>query len=573
MTESLQSRIYQQLEQRPNARALTFIAANGTFTWQSMREVCERAAALSATLADHGCKPGDICLLVLRSDEFCATALLATLFRGCIPLLIAPPILQDGRNSSLLGILNGILKRTDAHLVIGDPSLARHRAELEAAHPKSVFLFGQAILDISVAQWPSPATPSGSDTAALQLTSGTTGFPRVCRWQQKNVLAALDGMKQAMRIAEDDICLNWTPLYHDMGLVNNFFLALTNGIPLAMLNPVDFVKQPARWLRALHNTGATTTWSPNFGYAICAHRVQDREIEGIRLDRVRSFWNAAERIHLETVRAFYDRFAPFGVRRESLKMNFGCAENIGGATFTAVDESFIFERVDAQRLQKEGVAQPVPESGFDNAAMWVVGAGRPHDSLGIKIVDEYGDSLPDGQVGEILLDTPSRMTEYLGQPEETAKALLGKLLRTGDLGYLRNGELFWTGRSSERITIRGRKIDPSEFESVLLKVPDLRAGCFAAFGVEDKVYGTERIVLISEIREPVSKPFEAIANDIQERINCDLGVGVSDVLLVASGVLAKTSSGKRRHRHFRDLYLEGKIENLNKERDRPQNHC
>lgn len=561
MSESLQSRLHLQLERAPERRALAFIDAEGRFTWQSLKQVHERAGADSAALARAGCEAGDVCVLILPSDEFCARMVLAVLLRGGIPVLIAPPVLQEASNSSLMQIIQGILQRTRARFVIAHESLEKKRSALAGVHPGTHFFFGEKDFPAAEDRLP-PFMPAESDTAALQLTSGTTGFPRICRWQQKNVVAALDGMKQAMRLAESDVCLNWTPLYHDMGLVNNFFLCLTNGIPLAMLSPTDFVKQPARWLRGLHETGATVTWSPNFGYAITAQRVREQEIAGVRLEHVRAFWNAAERIHLETVLAFHDRFAPYGVRREALKMNFGCAENVGGATFTAADEVFVYEKVDAEKLQKEGIAQPVPESGYDKPALAVMGAGKPHPGLRIAIADEEGNFLPEGRVGEVLLHTPSRLTEYFGQPEETRQALRGEWLATGDLGYVRKGELFWTGRVRERIVIRGRKIDPSEFEGILLKVAGLRPGCFAAFGVDEARQGTQRIVLLAEVYEPATKPLHALAEEIQARVNQELGVPVSDVAFVPKGLLAKTSSGKRRHRHFRELYLENKIEYL-----------
>lgn len=140
------------------------------------------------------------------------------------------------------------------------------------------------------------------------------------------------------------------------------------------------------------------------------------------------------------------------------------------------------------------------------------------------------------------------------------------LVRTGDLGYLRHGELFWTGRVRERITIRGRKIDPSEFEGILLQIPELRPGCFAAFGVAESKLGTERLVVISEVQDSPAKTYDEIAAEIHERISQGLGVPLSDIVLVRKGMLTKTSSGKRRHRYFRELYLENKIEPLFKSR-------
>jgi acyl-CoA synthetase (AMP-forming)/AMP-acid ligase II len=154
------------------------------------------------------------------------------------------------------------------------------------------------------------------------------------------------------------------------------------------------------------------------------------------------------------------------------------------------------------------------------------------------------------------------MLGYLGDAEATRRALYGDWLRTGDLGYLHNGSLFWVGRVRERITVRGKKIDPSEFEPILFAISGLRAGCFAAFGVDERDQGTQRIVVVAEVREPLERDPKAISTEIREQSFRKLDVAVSEVVLVAPGTLAKTSSGKRRHRHFRRLYLENKLAGL-----------
>src|SRR5207249_519267 len=158
---------------------------------------------------------------------------------------------------------------------------------------------------------------------------------------------------------ERDVCFNWTPLYHDMGLVNNFLLCLHAGVPLALLGPTDFVKRPSLWLRGLSATGATLTWSPNFGFALAAQRIQDAELEGVHLEGVRAFWNAAERIHLNTMQSFLSRFQKVGVQPDALKTNFGCAENVGGATFSNPAGAYVVEHVDEELLHTKGLAEPV----------------------------------------------------------------------------------------------------------------------------------------------------------------------------------------------------------------------
>jgi acyl-CoA synthetase (AMP-forming)/AMP-acid ligase II len=342
-----------------------------------------------------------------------------------------------------------------------------------------------------------------------------------------------------------------------MGLVNNFLLCLAKGVPLMMQKPQDFVRRPALWLRGLAQTGATLTWSPNFGFAMTTERVRDEEISGVRLDGVRAFWNAAERIHLDTIEAFHRRFAPIGVRREALKTNLGCVENVGGATFSDPDGNFIVEHVDSQMLQAKRIAAPVSRDAVNAVA--IVGVGRPVPGMDVAIVSPSGRQLTDGHVGEIALRTPSRMLGYLGDAPATRRALRGDLLRTGDLGYVRGGEVFWVGRVRERITVRGKKLDPSDFEPVLLHIAGLRAGCFAAFGVDDREQGTERIVIVAEVRHQRARTEKEIAAEIREQVFRRLDVLVSEVVLVRPGTLAKTSSGKRRHRHFHRLYVEGKL--------------
>jgi acyl-CoA synthetase (AMP-forming)/AMP-acid ligase II len=405
-----------------------------------------------------------------------------------------------------------------------------------------------------------PVLPAETDVAAMQLTSGTTGFPRICVWRQHRVMAALDGMAEAMQVGAEDVYVNWTPLYHDMGLMNNFFLCLTRGIPLVMLSPFDFVKDPSVWLRAVHDTRATTTWSPNFGFALAAQRASDKKLEGVRLDHVRGFWNAAEKIHHHTLVEFEQRFRPYGLGADAVKTNFGCAENVGGATFTRLGEGYRVERVDAARLQNEQVAVEVGET-HTGPTVEFVGCGVPHPGIKLCVVDPEGVRLPDGTVGELALDTPSAMDGYLDDPESTADAFVGDLLKTGDLGYVRGGEFFWTGRSRERIAVRGRKLDPSDFEAPLLQVEGLREGAFAAFGLDDEETGTEKVVLVAEVRDEVDD-VEGLRGAVKRSVFERLGVGLDGLVLVEKGTLTKTSSGKRRHRHFKEMYLRGELESF-----------
>jgi acyl-CoA synthetase (AMP-forming)/AMP-acid ligase II len=559
---SLQARLNERFERDSDRHALAFYNAAGEYSWLSYGDVFQRAEHLASGMTEYGLGPGDVCVLVLNSDEFSAHAILATLLLGGIPLLVAPPVIQ-GANSSLRDIVHGVISRTQARLAIFDNSMLDMQEELVAGNPGTTVLFGQDALSAAAGKPIQRAQPVSSDIVGMQLTSGTTGFPKICVWKQHSMLAALDGMADAMHARRDDIYLNWTPLYHDMGLVNNFLLCLSRGIPLVMLKPHDFVKDPAIWLRAMADTGATITWAPNFGFALAAQRVRDEQIEGVRLDHVKGFWNAAERIHQETLVAFRERFEQFGLAPQALKTNFGCAENIGGATFSDPQGAYVVEYVDPHKLYEEGIAEPCKTQDATEVVP-IVGVGRAHPGMTIQILSEEGDPLPDGRVGKVALATPSRMEGYLEDPEESKRVLVGPLLLTGDLGYLRNGELFWVGRTQERITVRGRKIDPSDFERILLNVAGLRPGCFTAFGIDDPASGSQRVVLVSEVKPDCGRSTKEITEEIREKTFTTMGLSISDVVLVEPGTLIKTSSGKRRHRHFRELYLKDQLKSYTK---------
>ena len=556
MTLTLQGRFNAQVRRHPDRRALGFYTIDGETSWLTFGELDRLARASAGWLRDEGVRRGDVVVLALPSGRPCAVLILAVLTLGGIPLVIAPPAIQGG-SASLAETLLRIVRRTKARLVVADPSLEAASADLGRTVGLVRYLAPEA--DAPAGSPVQPFEPSADDIAAYQLTSGTTGFPRICVWKQRGVAAALDAMHAAMDLRDDDLCVNWTPLYHDMGLVNNFFLCLTTGIPLVLLSPLDFVRRPAIWLRALSDTKATQTWSPNFGFALAVERVRDAELAGVRLDAVRGFWNAAERIHAETIVGFQNRFRGYGVRPEVMKTNFGCAENVGGATFSDPHGTFVVERVRASALYERGVAElAVP--GDDVDVVTVVSAGRPSPGLRVVILGRNGKPLADGRVGEVALETPSRMLHYLHDTRSTAKALRGGLLKTGDLGYVRGEEFFWTGRVRERITIRGRKLDPSDFEPVLLDVDGLRRGCFVAFGVEDPERGTEGVVVAAELR--TENGAEHVAGEIRERVLRQLGIVLDDVVLVERGALTKTTSGKRRHRAYRQMYRDGTLDRM-----------
>lgn len=559
---TIQAAFKNTLEHRANRPAVGFADIRGEIAWLTTNEFHRESAGKAAWLRGIGFDPGDVAVLVTGDPRFAATTVCGVLQAGAVPLLVAPPAIQ-GVNSNLEAIVKCVVGRTRARLVLLPSEMESAASAIVERYPNTAAVLGGHGSDAQEPEDVSIVVPDADSTAALQLTSGTTGFPRVCVWRHPQVLAAVEGMASAMRLGEEDVHANWTPLYHDMGLVNNFLLCLIRGIPLVLINPLDFIRRPVVWLEVIHEARATMTWAPNFGYAVAAQRIREQETEGIRLDHVRGFWNAGEKVHAATFEEFHERFKRLGLRWESLKANFGCAENVGGATFTGMDEGIRVERVETAALHETRTANVAAES-YTGPTTRIVSTGTGHPSLTAHILDESGTELPDGSIGEVALQSPSRLVEFMGQPDESAQAIRGRYLLTGDLGYLRGKELFWVGRKRERINLAGVKHDPSDFEALLSGVAGLRKGCFVAFGVEDEHIGTQRLFVVCEVVDGPHRPFDEICGEIRRKAAMRLGVTIGEVALVAKGLLTKTSSGKRRHVHFRDLYMNGEIECLYK---------
>jgi fatty-acyl-CoA synthase len=555
VTATLQGRLAAQWAADPERRRLGFVDRRGRIEGWDAPTLREQTGARARWMHLAGLGAGQVAVVVTADPKFAAVCVLAALELGAVPLLVAPPAIQ-GVNSNLGRVLGHVVGLAEARLALLPPAMA---ADGEALSSRGVsVLFGDAPADVPRVALPA-VDPDPDRIALLQLTSGTTGLPRICTWHHRQVLAAIDGMAEGMALGPDDRFVNWTPLYHDMGLINNFLLCLVRGLDLVLMDPFHFVGDPALWLRTLHAVGATQTWSPNFGYALAAQRVTDASMEGVRLDGMRGFWNAGEKVHHATFVAFHERFAGHGLRWSALKANFGCAENVGGATFTAPDGELVVERVRAETLREDGVAEVV-DASFDGRAETVVSTGRGHPRLDVRILGNDGSVLGDGRVGRIALASPSRMVGFLGEPERSGEVLGEDHVLTGDLGYLRAGELFWVGRDREQINLSGVKFDPSDFEDAINAVEGVRKGCFAAFGVEDERLGSQRLVVLCEVQDGVEVDQAGVCTAIRAGIALGLGVSVFEVHLTPKGQLTKTSSGKRRHLHFRDAFLRGAVE-------------
>lgn len=353
----------------------------------------------------------------------------------------------------------------------------------------------------------------------------------------------------------DDVAISWLPLYHDMGLIGFILGPLIYIGPVVILPTTSFARDPRVWLKAIDKYRGTITYAPNFAYAQVVKRLRDQDLETLDLSCLRVAGCGAEPIHATTLRTFAERLAPAGFRAEAFLPSYGLAESTLAVSIHRREAPIRTDRIDAEAL-KRGRAHPAIEN--NGASSELVSCGVPFPDHQVSIINEDNEVLPEREIGEIIVKGPSVTMGYFRNPEATATTWRDGWLRTGDLGYLADGELFICGRSKELIIIRGANYYPQDIESAARDLPGVKRGNLVAFSVNEG--NVERLVILAEFdpREGVAELRRAIATRIQETF----GVEVHRVALVAVGTLLRTTSGKLQRSKMKQLYECGEIQEL-----------
>jgi acyl-CoA synthetase (AMP-forming)/AMP-acid ligase II len=354
------------------------------------------------------------------------------------------------------------------------------------------------------------------------------------------VLNQIASYSQAIHLNEQDVIVSWLPLYHDMGLIAGFLLPLVQGIPLVLMSPFDWAKHPALLLRAIDNHRGTLCWLPNFAYNHCARRIRRRDKESLSLASMRLFINCSEPVRHSSHRLFLEQFAANGVAVEMLGVSYAMAENTFAVTQTPPGQPAKLDRVDEQELVGNGYAKPVePEHPH---AVEKVSCGQAITGTAVAVLDAHGYLLPDRHVGELAIQSNCMLTAYYRRPD--LRPFRNGWYKTGDQGYMVDGQVFVIGRSKDLIINAGKNIYPQDIEAVVNGVPGVHAGRAVAFGVPDEKEGTELIAVVAEVQTEDPETRQKINKTIRQEVGQQIAVSVSYVHLVGPKWLIKTSSGK-----------------------------
>lgn len=413
-------------------------------------------------------------------------------------------------------------------------------------------------------------TPGLSDVALLQYTSGSTGNPKGVMVTHANFWFNAWETDELWPLEDDGSVVSWLPFFHDMGLLLGIVLPLWAGRPSYLMGPEAFIRRPGRWLEAVSRFGGTHSSAPNFAYDLC---VRSDSVRGpLDLSRWRMAVNGAEPVRLHTVQDFIGKFAAAGFDARAMCPSYGLAEHTLKVSGSPQDTEPALLVLDAQALG-HGKVVPVAEDAEASVGTTIMSVGRTVGDTRVRIVNPHTHRAagPD-EVGEIWASGPCVTAGYMGREEESERTFRARIvgeeadvpfLRTGDMGFVRGGDVFVTGRLKDLIVVKGRNHYPQDLEnSVENSHPLLRPASAAAFAVDDGEQESVVVVVEGDSRVGRYASADEVTTAVREALRHNHRIDVADVVLIRRGALPKTTSGKVRRRPCREQYEAGTLARL-----------
>jgi len=517
-------------------------------------ELRRDALAIAHRLVARGIAPGERIAMLAETGPDFAAGFFGAIYAAIWPVPLPLPTSFGGKEA--------YIDQLAVQLASSDPVLLLYPRELEAMAEAAADARGVQALSfeaLAAEQAPAVDLPKAEpdQVAYLQYSSGSTRFPHGVAITHRALMSNLAAHSIGMKVQPGDRCVSWLPWYHDMGLVGCMLSPVANQVSTDYLKTEDFARRPLAWLDLIsRNPGTTLSYSPTFGYDICARRMssQTRASDRFDLSRWRVAGNGADMIRPDVMQAFVDAFAEAGFDAKAFLPSYGLAEATLAVSIMPPGEGILVELVEETELSGGGSATV----GRPQRYRAVVNCGVPARDMEIQIRDEDGNALPERAIGKVWCRGPSVMVGYFRDPEATEACLVDGWLDTGDMGYMSGGYIYIVGRAKDMIIINGRNHWPQDIEWAVEQLPGFKAGDIAAFAITTPG-GEETPAVLVQCRTTDPDERTRLREEIRERVRSITGMNCV-VELVPPKTLPRTSSGKLSRSKARNLYLSGEIE-------------
>ncbi|MDN4631077.1 fatty acyl-AMP ligase [Sphingomonas sp. PsM26] len=534
-------------------RGLNFHDARGSLTRAyPFAELRDDALAMARRLVAAGIKPEDRIAIVAETSPDFAALFFGAVYAGAWPVPLPLPTSFGGRDS-YVEQLRVQLSSCEPVLLIYPPELAQMGVDAARAAGTDGIDWSELV------QRPAPDVQlpqaTGDQVAYLQYSSGSTRFPHGVAITHHALLNNLTAHAYGMQLVEADRCISWLPWYHDMGLVGCFLSPVANQVSTDYLKTEDFARRPLAWLDMIsRNDGNSISYSPTFGYDICARRMssQTKASERFDLSRWRLAGNGADMIRPDVMQSFVDAFADAGFKASAFLPSYGLAEATLAVSIMPPSEGIRVELVEETQLS--GVA-----AGEDRPQRYraIVNCGKPVKDMTVEIREEDGTPLPERAIGKVWCSGPSLMVGYFRDDAATDACMVDGWLDTGDMGYLSDGYVYIVGRAKDMIIVNGRNHWPQDIEWAVEQLPGFKAGDIAAFAITTPG-GEETPAVLVQCRSSDDAERVRLREEIRERVRSVTGMNCV-IELIPPRTLPRTSSGKLSRAKARNLYLSGDI--------------
>lgn len=561
--------LQQQVAEHSKDPAYTFLGDGElAATSLSYQELDQQARAIGAMLRNLG-SAGQRALLIYPTSLEYVTAIYGSLYGEMTFVPAYPPRFQQKLNDRNLMRLRVMARDANTKFALTTAQIYKRIEELLPSIPEfsdlTWVVTDNVAADLS-AQCPDPQLKPET-IAFLQYTSGSTSAPKGVMVSHRNLIAYERMQAEAMHMDHNSTLVAWVPLFHDAGLVGHIFQSLYVGAHCVLMTPASFMQKPVRWLQAIDRYRAFMSGGPSFAFELAASKVTEEESAGLDLSCWKVAWNGSEPIRHKTIEKFQERFAPNGFGEGTFFAAYGQAESTLLVTGGIFGKPMKFDVLDSIELQMNRAI--APRQG--NPSVTVVSCGQIFSGQEIVIAD------PDemvvrgpGEVGEVWVRGANVADGYWQRKdatEATFGAVLkdtgeGPYLRTGDLGYIKDNELYITGRANDVIIIRGKKHYPQDIEWAVQSChAALRADAGAAFSIEDGV--EERLVLVQEVNRTFRRSdFEPVFEIMLETVHLHCGLRPVAIVLIEPGSVPMTTSGKLQRSAAKQGYQEGTLRPL-----------